>query len=487
MSVDAGETVGPYRLEGLIGRGGMGEVYRAFDTRRQRTVALKLLPTWLSNDSNYRERFRRESLTAAGLSSPHVIPIHDFGEVAGRLFIDMRLINGSDLASRLAQGPFEPDRAVNVLRQVGDALTDAHQHGIAHRDIKPSNILLTDTDFAYLVDFGIARAGGDTPLTETGTTVGTFGYMAPERLADSASDHRADIYSLTCVLYELLTGQRPFGNLASAPRLIQAHLRETPYSPTRLNPGVPSGFDEIIAKGMAKNPGNRYHTVEQLIAACLQVGRDHRAPAPASGDGFVSFTQPQPQQKTRPSAPGAMEFSIAPEPMPAGSPRHRPLRLVLTAAAAVLLIAVGASAALLLRAPQDIATTPNAAAPPNGVPTTTQTTAAPAGSSSPAAGASAPVRYIFRLSGTARAATINWGADGSMGSATEAPLPWSRDLDTNQGASYHFATLAAFTPGGDPGDLTCTILDQTGRVISTQTAASQGGPYGSATVNCSGT
>jgi serine/threonine-protein kinase len=401
----------------------MGEVYRAFDSRRQRTVALKLLPTWLSNDSSYRERFRRESFTAAGLSSPHVIPIHDFGEVAGRLFIDMRLINGSDLASRLAEGPFEPGRAVEVLRQVGDALTDAHRHGIVHRDVKPSNILLTDSDFAYLVDFGIARAGGDAPLTETGTTVGTFGYMAPERLADSTADHRADVYSLTCVLYELLTGQRPFGNLASAPRLIQAHLHETPPSPTRLNPRVPYGFDEVIARGMAKDPRDRYSDVEQLVAACLHVVQDHRAPAISGRDGFVSFTASRPQQES-PTLPSlAAEISHSAPTSDAGRPeRRRPLRPVLTAVAAVLLIALGAGAARLLSSPQDTSATPSVTATPTGA-ATTRVPASPAASSAPAPSASAPVRYTFRLSGSARAATINWGADGSMGSATEAPLP----------------------------------------------------------------
>jgi serine/threonine protein kinase len=126
-------TVGPYRVDGLIGRGGMGEVFRAFDTRRQRTVALKLLPEALSQDQAYRERFRRESLAAASLVSPHVVPIHDFGEVEGRLFIDMRLIEGADLATRLDERPMSPDRAINIVQQVCDALTDAHARGVVHR------------------------------------------------------------------------------------------------------------------------------------------------------------------------------------------------------------------------------------------------------------------------------------------------------------------------------------------------------------------
>lgn len=273
--------------------------------------------------------------------------------------------------------------------------------------------------------------------------------MAPERLADSTADRRADVYSLTCVLYELLTGQRPFGNLASAPRLIQAHLHETPPSPTRLNPRVPPGFDEVIARGMAKDPRDRYSDVEQLLAACLHAARGRRAPATAQGDGFVSFTASQPRRESQTLRSPAVEgMPPAPEADRARLERRRPLRPVLMAVAAVLLIALGAGGALLLSSPQNTAATPSVATPTGAV--TTRAPASPAASSSSTASPSAPIRYTFRLSGSARAATINWGADGSMGSATEAPLPWSKDLDANQGASYHFATLAAFTPRRRP-------------------------------------
>ena len=226
MSVETtASKVGPYRLGPLLGRGGMGEVFQAFDTRRQRTVALKLLPEALSGDQEYRARFRREFLAASPLTSPHVVPIHDFGEVEGRLFIDMRLIEGADLAHRIDGRPMTPERAVAILLQVCDALGDAHARGVVHRDVKPSNILLTDNDFAYLVDFGIAASGGaDTSLTATGTMVGTFGYMAPERFDGASADPRADVYSLGCVLHELLTGLRPFAEHNSMPSLIKAHL-----------------------------------------------------------------------------------------------------------------------------------------------------------------------------------------------------------------------------------------------------------------------
>src|SRR5579863_7631657 len=205
--------VGSYRLESLLGSGGMGEVYKAHDTRRDRHVALKLLPGALSGDQEYLKRFRRESNVAARLRDPHVIPIHDFGEVDGQLFIDMRLVDGADIGTLLeTNGLIAPLRAVYLISQVAEALDAAHADHLVHRDIKPSNILVTLSDFVYVVDFGIARSigGRQTSLTITGATIGTLHYMAPERFAGHDVDGRADIYSLACVLHECLTGVPPF-------------------------------------------------------------------------------------------------------------------------------------------------------------------------------------------------------------------------------------------------------------------------------------
>ena len=190
------EEFGPYRLEHLIGRGGMGEVHRAWDTRRGRTVALKRLPAPLAGDPEFQARFRRESALAAQLSEPHIIPIHDFGEINGRLFIDMRLVDGIDLASVVkSEGPMAPRRAIGILAQVAGALDAAHAAGLVHRDVKPSNVLVRGHDedeFAYLIDFGIARAAaGQTSgpaLTLTGATLGTLDYMAPERFENRPVD-----------------------------------------------------------------------------------------------------------------------------------------------------------------------------------------------------------------------------------------------------------------------------------------------------------
>ncbi|WP_345423832.1 serine/threonine-protein kinase, partial [Actinomycetospora chlora] len=273
--------IGPYRIEGELGRGGMGTVYRAFDTRRRRTVALKLLADDLAGDETFRERFRREAHTAAQLGDPHVIPLHDFGEVDGRLFLDMRLVEGVDLAALIERGgrrPLDPARAVALVGQVAEALDAAHAAGLVHRDVKPSNVLVTASDFVYLVDFGIARSVREdhTSLTTTGTAIGTLDYMAPERFDGAAPDARADVYALACVLHETLTGRRAF-DADSAVSVMRAHLFTPPPRPSALAP-LPRALDDVVARGMAKDPGQRYPSAGALAAAARD-GLGGRAPA----------------------------------------------------------------------------------------------------------------------------------------------------------------------------------------------------------------
>ncbi|MEB3981805.1 protein kinase [Mycobacterium sp. 663a-19] len=261
-----GSEFGPYRLRRLVGRGGMGDVYEAEDTVRERVVALKLMSPALSNDPVFRSRMQREARTAGRLQEPHVVPIHDFGEIDGQLYVDMRLIDGVDVATMLSRyGPLAPPRAVAIVRQIGSALDAAHAAGVLHRDVKPENILVSSDDFAYLVDFGIASASSDEKLTQFGTTVGTFKYMAPERFSDAEVTYRADIYALACVLYECLTGSPPFqGDQIS---VMSAHLNQAIPRPSAARPGIPVAFDRVIARGMAKKPEDRYATCGDLSAA----------------------------------------------------------------------------------------------------------------------------------------------------------------------------------------------------------------------------
>ena len=262
-----GTPFGRYRLIELLGRGGMGEVWRAHDTVTDRVVAIKVLPANLSEDEDFQRRFRREAHAAARLDTPHAVPIHDYGHIDGRLFVSMRLIEGRDLGTVLDDGPLDPARAVRIIDQVAKALHAAHKVALIHRDIKPSNILLDDDDFAYLIDFGIARVADETRLTKSGNMIGTFAYIAPERLDPHAEeDARTDIYSLACVLYEALTGQPPFAGTTTA-HLIAAHLNAPPPRPSTTQPGVPAAVDEVIATGMAKDPDHRYATTVELAKA----------------------------------------------------------------------------------------------------------------------------------------------------------------------------------------------------------------------------
>ena len=265
------ETFGTYRIEELLGRGGMGEVHRAYDTTHDRIVALKRLSPGYHDDEDYRARFRREARIVARLREPHVIPIHAYGEIDDRLYLDMRLVEGSDLSDLINGRTLEPARAVRIVEQVASALDAAHADGLVHRDVKPSNILVAAGDFVYLVDFGIARSSSPaaTSLTASGSVVGTLDYMAPERFESGPVDGRADVYALACVLFACLAGRRPFTAEGTAAQ-IWAHMKEEPPKASPLNPAVPAALDGVIARGMAKSPDDRYATAGEFARAAAQ-------------------------------------------------------------------------------------------------------------------------------------------------------------------------------------------------------------------------
>ncbi|BBY28061.1 bifunctional serine/threonine-protein kinase/transporter substrate-binding domain-containing protein [Mycolicibacterium sediminis] len=276
---------GHYQLQKLLGRGGMGEVYQAYDTKTDRVVALKVLPPHLAADATFQQRFRRESQAAAGVNDPHVVPIHGYGEIDGRLYLDMRLIEGRTLGAILAEDkkPLDPATAVSVVEQVAGALDAAHAAGLIHRDVKPSNILLTAGEFAYLIDFGLARTAGEAGMTTAGNTLGTLGYMAPERFEGGPIDGRADTYALTCVLYELLTGVRPY-QADSLEQQIAGHMMSPPPHPSATDARL-GAFDAVVDKGMAKKPLKRYQTAAELAAAAR---RALTAPVPRTRSGRTS-------------------------------------------------------------------------------------------------------------------------------------------------------------------------------------------------------
>lgn len=269
---------GRYRLIEAIGEGGMGKVYKAHDTVIDRYVAVKVLSTELVTEPGFRERFRREAHTAARLTEPHIIPIHDTGEVDGRLYLVMPIINGTDVGTLLKrEGPLNPERAVLVVEQLAAALDAAHAAGLVHRDIKPSNALMTKGDFTYLIDFGIAHDAGATKVTKTGTIIGTLAYMAPERFTTGVADARADVYSLTCLLYEGLTGAQPYPG-DSAEQQITAHLTHDPPKPSTFNSAIPAAFDYVISRGMAKKPTDRFPSAGELARAARAAAASSQAP-----------------------------------------------------------------------------------------------------------------------------------------------------------------------------------------------------------------
>jgi serine/threonine protein kinase len=291
-----GTTFGKYTISRMLGMGGMGEVYEAYDADKGRTVALKILADEYSHNQDFRTRFQRESRAAAILAEPHVIPIHDWGEIDGHLYIDMRLVAGQTLAELLAAGPLAPARAVDIIGQVAAALDAAHAAGLVHRDIKPQNIIVTPADFAYLVDFGIAEATGDTRLTGAGTKIGTLNYMAPERFTDKPATSAVDVYALTGVLYEALTGEMPFAG-DTLEHLLAAHITLPPPRPSEVNPRVPAAFDGVIARGMAKDPDDRYGTAGGLGRAA-QRALSSGQPTVTAAVTTVSTTGPVVRRRT---------------------------------------------------------------------------------------------------------------------------------------------------------------------------------------------
>ncbi|WP_410630436.1 protein kinase domain-containing protein [Amycolatopsis sp. cmx-4-83] len=275
------EQFGPYKIEGLLGRGGMGEVHRAYDTAHDRVVALKLLSGPNAGDEAFRARFRRESQIVARLREPHVIPIHAYGEIDGRLYLDMRLVEGKDLKELLEDGPLTPERAAGIVEQVAGALDAAHEDGLVHRDVKPSNVLVTSADFVYLVDFGIARSmtAEGTSITGTGNVIGTLDYMAPERFGDAPITGLVDVYALACVFFECVTGRRPFLGEGAAAQM-GAHLTAPPPVPSQVRPGLPAALDAVVAHGMAKEPAARYPTAKAFADAVRAAVTAPAPPAP---------------------------------------------------------------------------------------------------------------------------------------------------------------------------------------------------------------
>ncbi len=302
------------RVEEVIGHGDMGVVYRAEELALQRPVALKLIRPEHSEEERFRERFRRESRLAAAIDHPNVIPVLEAGDEDGVLFIEMRLVEGTDLRALIAaEGPVAPRRAARIIRQVGAALDAAHARGLVHRDVKPANVLLARADHVYLSDFGLAKNASDLGgLTRQGSIVARAEYVAPEQIIDDRVDALTDVYALGCLLFESLTGEAPFASLTGGGAMM-AHVDAPPPSVLERRPDLPPELDAVVRRAMAKDPAERYPSAGDLGEAALAAaGGKRRASAEsviATGDAL-----PQALREAGPGdrQPDAAEADVAP-------------------------------------------------------------------------------------------------------------------------------------------------------------------------------
>ncbi len=389
--IPIGSEIAGYRIDSLIGRGGMSVVYAAEQVRLGRTVALKLLSGSLAGDASFRERFTRESRLAATLDHPNIIPIFDAGEADGFLYIAMRHVDGLDLGTMIERsGPLPLGQTLFFIEQVAGALDQAHEQGLIHRDVKPANILIaTPSDRVFLTDFGVVKQASSQGLTKTGFFLGTFEYAAPEQIEGREVDARTDVYALGCVLYECLSGEPPFKEPTEG-KVIHAHLVEPPPKLSTKRPDLPHGINAVIATAMAKAMEDRYPSAGEfaraLRGAALGTVADERQTGPAPtvqavpATVYAQPTTPPPGPPPEPVYPtpaptevvapivaashptpteGAAPPPAAPpppaEPASPGGPPQEPRtitlsrgRMLAAAAAIVALIAIAVIAAVLL-------------------------------------------------------------------------------------------------------------------------------------------
>ncbi|MFC6009662.1 serine/threonine-protein kinase [Nocardia lasii] len=384
MALRPGAIVGGYRVLNVLGSGGMGTVYLAQNPILPRTDALKVLSADLSTDAEFRARFEREANLAAGLDHPNIVAVYNRGEEDGQLWIAMQYIDGIDASDEAKKGPavMTPARALRIVTEVGKGLDHAHRRGLLHRDVKPANFLLAkaedpgEEERVLLTDFGVAKSAEDSQdLTATGSFMATVAYAPPEQLVATRLDHRADIYSLGCAFFKLLTGQNPYPSTVPAV-VMMGHLHEPPPRVTAIRPDLPPAIDRVIARAMAKDPADRYNTCREFTrdAEAALLGTSHQAPGPHSTDpryptqaayhtGGSYRTAPTdihgnyspPQTFAPPVANTDQNIVDTLRRANGGRPKRRRI-LVPTILAVVLAVAVG-SATYFLTRPSDAATT----------------------------------------------------------------------------------------------------------------------------------
>lgn len=432
---------GRYELRSVLGRGGMGEVWLAFDRRLSRPVAVKIVRPADSDDPALPERFEREARIAARLSHPNIVGVYDVGLDGPTPYLVMELVQGHSLADELASGPLEPRRAVSIAQQVCEALAAAHAAGVVHRDVKPANILLTGADLVKVCDFGIARVtdAAQAALTGSAMVIGTSAYMAPEQVAGRPVDARTDLYALGCVLYAMLAGRPPFAGDTPI-QVAWQHVNEAPVPLPRLRPDLPPPLAALAGALLAKQPADRPANALQVRDALAAIG------GPVSAQPTATLRQARPD--------GAAATSVMPGP-PAGGPIRgsAPVRASTrtmprldgpaaprktgrrTASAGLALVALGAAAvaALTFAVRSDHGGTPAAGPPAASASSTAQPSAEPTSQaptsdapSSPEPSDSAPASPADPVAAV-RAAVAQEAGDGTLDSGAAREL--TRRLD----------------------------------------------------------
>jgi beta-lactam-binding protein with PASTA domain/predicted Ser/Thr protein kinase len=288
-----------YEIDTVLGQGGMARVFKGNDRVLNRTVAVKVLSPQFAGDEQFVARFRREAQAAAALNHPNIVSVYDTGSQGDVHYIVMEYVEGRTLRDIIrGEGPLLPERAMEIAEAVANALADAHEAGLVHRDIKPGNIMVTREGEVKVMDFGIARTTTGDTLTQTASILGTASYLSPEQAQGESVDARSDIYSVGCVLYEMLTAAAPFTG-DSPVAIAYKHVRENPVPPSRSNPDVSSALEAVVMKCMAKNPANRYQSAEELRADLQRVrqgGAPLATPVMAESTEMLTRTHAQPDQ-----------------------------------------------------------------------------------------------------------------------------------------------------------------------------------------------
>ena len=357
--MNIGERVGDYEVVEVLGAGGMGQVFKVRNLLSERIEAMKVLLPDLETDPGLADRFLREIKVQAALDHPNIAKLHTAMRVGNQLLMFMEFVEGDSLAKRMERGPIPPSEAAAITAQVLDALSHAHEHGVVHRDIKPANIMITRAGVVKLLDFGIARVRADRRLTQTGSVVGSLFYMAPEQIRGAEPDQSSDIYSLGIVLYEMVTGRRPFGG-DSDYQIMSAHLQQTPVAPVDVVAEVPAELSQIILTAIAKDPGARFQSAAAFRAALVdafpEIGASVRgAPASASGRFAAPPPLPPPVPPPFPSRQAPPDFK-SPRLSPAAptqavpKPNRRGLYMALGSVATLaILLAAGIEGPKLIR------------------------------------------------------------------------------------------------------------------------------------------